>query len=65
MPWAVLTLRDGVDPESVSTENVRAALDGKLARYKLPKRVVVIDEFPRTASGKIRKADLRAKYTAS
>ena len=62
VPWAVLTLREGVSPASVSTEAVRAALDGRLARYKLPKNVVVIDEFPRTASGKIRKADLRARF---
>lgn len=64
VPWALLTLNEGVDPESITTENVRAALDGKLARYKLPKHVIVVDEFPRTASGKIRKADLRARYSA-
>ena len=62
VPWAVLTLREGADPASVSTEAVRAALEPRLARYKLPKNVVVIDEFPRTASGKIRKADLRARF---
>lgn len=64
IPWAVLTLREGTDPASVTTEQVRESLDGKLARYKLPKNVVVVDNFPRTASGKIRKADLRAKFTA-
>lgn len=64
VPWAVLTLREEVDPDSVSTESVRAMLDGKLARYKLPKQVLIIDELPRTASGKIRKADLRARYSA-
>lgn len=36
--------------------------DGKLSRYKLPKVVVVVDQLPRTASGKVRKADLRARY---
>ncbi len=59
VPWAVLTVSDG---HEVTTEAVRAALDGTLARFKLPKRVVVIDELPRTASGKIRKADLRARF---
>ncbi|WP_125098623.1 acyl-CoA synthetase [Leucobacter chromiireducens] len=62
VPWAVLTLAPGTDPAIAATDAVRAALDGKLARYKLPKRVIVIDEFPRTASGKIRKADLREQY---
>ncbi|KXC05909.1 MULTISPECIES: o-succinylbenzoate--CoA ligase [Microbacterium] len=59
VPWAVVTVRDGQD---VSTASVRAALDGVLARYKLPKNVVVVEELPRTASGKIRKADLRARF---
>jgi len=59
VPWAVLTLREGA---SVTHEHVRAHLDGKLARYKLPAHTVVIDEMPRTASGKVRKADLRARF---
>ena len=60
VPWAVITLREGAD---VDTERVRAHLDGVLARYKLPKNVVVVEDLPRTASGKIRKADLRARFT--
>jgi fatty-acyl-CoA synthase len=59
VPWAVVTLREGAQ---VSTESVRAELDGVLARYKLPKNVVVVDDLPRTASGKIRKPDLRARF---
>lgn len=59
VPWAVVTLREGA---SVDTETVRSHLDGKLARYKLPKNVVVVDALPRTASGKVRKADLRARF---
>ena len=59
VPWAVVTVREG---GSVDTDGVRAHLDGKLARYKLPRNVVVVDELPRTASGKVRKADLRARY---
>ncbi|MBZ4488357.1 o-succinylbenzoate--CoA ligase [Microbacterium sp. cx-55] len=59
VPWAVVTLREGAQ---VTTESVRAELDGVLARYKLPKNVVVVDDLPRTASGKIRKPDLRARF---
>jgi fatty-acyl-CoA synthase len=59
VPWAVVTVREG---GSVDTDGVRAHLDGKVARYKLPRNVVVVDELPRTASGKVRKADLRARY---
>ncbi|MFV0375009.1 AMP-binding enzyme [Microbacterium sp.] len=61
VPWAVLTLRVGT---TVDTETVRSFLDGKIARYKLPKNVEVVDDLPRTASGKVRKADLRARFTS-
>ncbi|MDQ1129628.1 o-succinylbenzoate--CoA ligase [Microbacterium sp. SORGH_AS_0888] len=60
VPWAVVTVREG-DAE-VTTESVRTQLDGVLARYKLPKNVVVVEDLPRTASGKVRKADLRARF---
>lgn len=33
---------------------------GKVASFKIPRHVVFIDEFPMTASGKIRKVELRA-----
>ncbi|MEV7133466.1 long-chain fatty acid--CoA ligase [Arthrobacter sp. NPDC093128] len=56
VPRAVVLLRDGAQ---LSEEQLRAHLDGRLARYKIPKSVVFVDEMPRTASGKIRKADLR------
>jgi fatty-acyl-CoA synthase len=56
VPRAVVTLREGA---SLSQEQLRTYLDGRLARYKIPKSVVVVDEMPRTASGKIRKVELR------
>ena len=62
VPWAVVTLKEGAE---VDTEIVRSHLDGVLARYKLPKNVVVVEELPRTASGKVRKADLRARFGES
>jgi fatty-acyl-CoA synthase len=56
VPRAVVLLREGAQ---LTEEQLRAHLDGRLARYKIPKSVVFVDEMPRTASGKIRKADLR------
>ncbi|WP_432398388.1 acyl-CoA synthetase [Pseudarthrobacter sp. L19] len=56
VPRAVVSLRDGA---RLTEEELRAHLDGKLARYKIPKSVVFVDQMPRTASGKIRKAELR------
>jgi fatty-acyl-CoA synthase len=56
VPWAIVTVRDRA---KVDTDTVREHLDGRVARYKLPRKVVIVDELPRTASGKVRKADLR------
>lgn len=47
---------------------VRALFERRLAAYQHPKHVVFLDEFPRTALGKIQKAELaramRARLTA-
>jgi fatty-acyl-CoA synthase len=59
VPRAVVTLREGT---SLTPEDIRAHLDGRLARYKIPKSVVFVEEMPRTASGKIRKAELRKQF---
>lgn len=41
---------------------VLAALAGRLAKYKIPKSVVIADELPRTASGKLLKSRVRQRY---
>ena len=41
-------------------EEVIAFCRGKVASFKIPRRVVFIDAFPMTESGKIKKAELRA-----
>lgn len=59
VPRAIVTLRDGA---ALSEQELRAHLEGRLARYKIPKSVVFIEDMPRTASGKIRKAELRQQF---
>jgi fatty-acyl-CoA synthase len=49
---------------SVTQEQIAAHLDGRIARYKIPKSTVTVSELPRTASGKVRKNDLRQRYAA-
>jgi fatty-acyl-CoA synthase len=61
VPRAIITVRGG---HTVTEEDVRAHLDGRVARYKIPKSVMIVDDMPTTASGKIRKVDLRQKYGA-
>ncbi len=52
------------DYEGLTQEGVVAALSRDLARYKLPKAVVVVDSLPRNALGKIQKTELRRVHAA-
>jgi malonyl-CoA/methylmalonyl-CoA synthetase len=45
-----------------TAEAVRAALSDRLARFKLPKAVHIVDDLPRNAMGKVQKAVLRDRY---
>jgi fatty-acyl-CoA synthase len=42
----------------VSPDDIMNSLSGRLAKYKLPKSVVLIDALPRNATGKILKREL-------
>ena len=44
---------------TLSTEQVLKLLEGRIARFKHPKQVVVVNQLPKTALGKIRKEDVR------
>ncbi|MCQ1994072.1 long-chain fatty acid--CoA ligase [Arthrobacter sp. zg-Y1171] len=54
---AFIVLADG---DSRTSEDLRAQLGQRLATYKLPRRINVVTELPRTATGKIQKHVLRA-----
>jgi malonyl-CoA/methylmalonyl-CoA synthetase len=41
---------------------VLKALDGRLAKFKMPKRVFIVDELPRNTMGKVQKNILRNTY---
>jgi malonyl-CoA/methylmalonyl-CoA synthetase len=43
---------------------ILAAARGKLAGFKVPKRVVFVDDLPRNAMGKVQKAALRERFKA-
>lgn len=43
----------------LNTQDVREFCEGHIAKYKIPRYVFVIDEFPMTGSGKIQKFRLR------
>jgi malonyl-CoA/methylmalonyl-CoA synthetase len=56
---AVVVCNKGAD---VTEASVLKALDGRLAKFKMPKRVFVVDELPRNAMGKVQKNILRDTY---
>ena len=57
---AVVT-RD-VNNKACTEENIIAALKPKLANYKIPKRVMFVDDLPRNTMGKVQKNLLRESY---
>ncbi|MFH8655978.1 long-chain fatty acid--CoA ligase [Streptomyces afghaniensis] len=59
VPRAVVVPREGA---ALDPDEVLASLAGRLAKYKIPKSVVVADELPRTASGKLLKSRVRKRY---
>ena len=56
---AWIRMKPGRPP--LDAEAVRAFADGKLAHYKTPRYVRVVDEFPMTVTGKVRKVDMRSE----
>jgi fatty-acyl-CoA synthase len=55
MVW--IRMRDGAAP--ITPESLRDFCAGKLAHYKIPRHVKIVDSFPMTVTGKIRKVEMR------
>ncbi|KJR08881.1 fatty-acid--CoA ligase FadD5 [Gordonia sihwensis] len=60
VPVAVVVLADGVD--DLTLEETEPFLNENLARFKHPKDLVIVDELPRNAGGKVVKPQLREAY---
>ncbi len=54
---AWIRMREGAEP--LDADAVRAFCAGKLAHFKIPRYVRVVDEFPMTVTGKVRKVAMR------
>ena len=50
-------MKPGAEP--LDADAIRAYATGRLAHYKIPRYVMVVDEFPMTVTGKIRKVRMR------
>ena len=58
--WMIVLLKPG---QTATEAELLKFCEGKLARYKIPKRVIFADAFPYSPYGKIEKAKLREKYS--
>jgi fatty-acyl-CoA synthase len=56
MAW--VQLRPG---SSLTLDDLRAHCAGKLAHFKVPRYLHVVDEFPMTVTGKVRKVEMRER----
>ena len=57
MAW--IRLREGAEP--LDAETLRSFCTGKLAHYKIPRYVHLVEEFPMTVTGKVRKVEMRER----
>jgi fatty-acyl-CoA synthase len=57
MVW--VRLRPGV--QDLTAESLREFCRGQLAHYKIPRYVHIVDEFPMTVTGKVRKVEMRER----
>jgi fatty-acyl-CoA synthase len=57
MAW----VRQKPGSEPLTVESLREFAQGRLAHYKIPRYVRVVEEFPMTVTGKVRKVEMRAE----
>ena len=62
IPVAFVTARGAEAPDP---DELIAFARERLAHFKVPRRIVVLDELPKTATGKIQKFELRGKVSTA
>jgi len=60
---AVVQLRPGTTPSVELADEIIGYVRDRIAHYKTPRTVDFVDELPRTATGKLVKRSLKARYT--
>jgi fatty-acyl-CoA synthase len=50
---------------ALSEDDIRSAVRSSLARYKVPREVIFVDELPRTSTGKVLKRELASRSVSS
>jgi fatty-acyl-CoA synthase len=58
-PLAVVVAREG---QTIDPDELRAHLAGTYAKWQIPDRFEVVEQIPRTATGKFKKTALREQF---
>ena len=58
--WGAIPVAVAAARGALTLEDLRGWLDGRLARYKLPRALYLVDALPRNAMGKVVAAEVRA-----
>jgi fatty-acyl-CoA synthase len=59
---AWVKMRAGATP--LDADSIREFATGRLAHFKIPRYVLVVDDFPMTVTGKVRKVEMRERTVA-
>ena len=62
---AVLVLKPGIAPSDALAADIQARVRGRLAAHLYPRQVEFVEALPQTATGKIMRGALRARYAAA
>ena len=62
VPIAYVTLNEKYENNSETINSIRQYCEDNLAKYMIPKKIIVINEFPKTLVGKIDYKELEKKY---
>lgn len=60
-PVMLVTLRD---KDAFNENTLRDTLGNKVAKWWMPDKIIVVDDLPKTGTGKLRKVELRQRYAA-
>ena len=62
VPIAYVTLNEKYENNSETINSIRQYCEDNLAKYMIPKKIIVVNEFPKTLVGKIDYKELEKKY---
>ena len=64
VPVAYVELEEEADREFATPNQIKKELKAVLANFKVPKSVVIVDELPKTATGKVLKRKIKEMHSA-